>query len=374
MTNKKPLDFRNLSRTAFDDPFWYAVTGDTCTTDSMAAAVTALFQDPTDTNALLKFRRFFAYCSAPSIITLWQAIASGKIVILDDAHASPIFGAVYEYPVSSTIASNMAGIMLGREPNADAVSVRASAIAQSPALPCFPAVISTALNALAADTTLDQEIYVSAQNALTAFVGKGACPFDPPGYDPAHHKTVNRLLSTAAKHHEVEHQEMLRTVYGMANTRHPDIVDAASHLLHQHNSSSVRVGAIRAVANVPTVAATTTLVHNILHHKDRSVRRHGMAALAHHQATDWMMISQEFLRYLYRPSVRRHQSDLDGLTTYFAQRSRANGIDSRLARAGAARLRVIQHAVDVVKGADSLGAQKQGNYSVIWDKSFGGEM
>ena len=116
------------------------------------------------------------------------------------------------------------------------------------------------------------------------------------------------------------------------------------------------------------------LLHNVLHHKDESVRRHGLAALAHHQATDWLMITHEFLKYLFKPSVRRRKSDLDGLTTYFAQRSKANDIDCKLARNGLARLRVIQHAADVVNGADNPADINQGNYSVVWDKSFGGEL
>ncbi|RYP00086.1 hypothetical protein DL766_010502 [Monosporascus sp. MC13-8B] len=349
--------------------------------NDMTHMVNRLFLSLDDAGPLLEFRRAFASCNAPSINNLWLAIDTAHIMVANGENASALFSTIYDYPVSESIASHMSDIMLGNVANADSGPVRLTAVSQSPGLPCLPRIVGDALHSLSsANSTADGFLADAATNALAAFVGSPPCSFDPPNYEPPHSRVVNGLLEKSSK--ATNNEELLKTVYALANSRHPDVIDVARDLLN-HTSSPMRVGAIRAIANVPSHRATTHLVHHILHNRDPHVRSFGMSALKHHQAEDSSYATRQILTALFRPFVKRLTTDLNGFAAFFQDRIAVGEADRHLARIGIGRVRVIQHAINatdasygnsifppIIWGKELTGLNAKAMVSLVIDSNF----
>ncbi|KAI9751030.1 MAG: dihydrolipoamide dehydrogenase precursor [Chaenotheca gracillima] len=337
----------------FDDPAWTQTEPYTFSDNDLITLVQTLYMDINSQEKLISFRRAIDRGGLPAIESLSNLLQNGQISIHNAQQAAAIFSTVLDGQTTEA-STRLLGIAIATE-GWLTNEVKASAIYQTMSMTCFPVNMSRILGSLAAgspdaDPKDTADLVSAATVALGAFASKPPCPFDAPGgILPPHH--IVSLLGSKLADAEDPHNQ-LKAIYGLANTQHPGVID---HVIEQvnHDIPAVRVGAIRALANVNTTRATIHLAHHALTNSEPMARRAGLEALLHHQHEDPLVATQALLKGLYNPNVRRKNSDLAGMKKYFKSKSKARGSDRRMAKIGSVRVGIVQQSVESQKQVGS---------------------
>jgi len=212
-----------------------------------------LFTNLADPNTLIDFRRNISRGGDRATSSLCVSIEMGDILIDDPAaqRASALLGTLASSAITSDIVTLFNTILKSINEAVFPSATKIAAIQESISMNCAPAAYVHQLAAIANGSVPvpSQDIQAAASSALGAFAAKSPCPFDDnPGLEPHHIVQVlhNQTID------EDRHENLLRAVYGLANTRHPDVIDKVKDFTH-HSVPALRVAAVRAIANVPNV-------------------------------------------------------------------------------------------------------------------------
>lgn len=130
-------------------------------------------------------------------------------------------------------------------------AAKVAAIQESVAMNCAPKYYVGDLTNIANNSILVgfADVEAAASAALGSFAAKPPCPWDDEPLLEPHH--IVQILHNKTVD-EDRHEKLLTAVYGLANTRHPHVIDKVTNFT-EHDNPVVRVAAIRAIANVPNV-------------------------------------------------------------------------------------------------------------------------
>jgi hypothetical protein len=220
--------------------------------------VQTLYSAIEDPSFLVDFRRNISDGGQPAIETLCRLILSGHVGFENVDQSSAILGTVVMAQTTESVEAVFIKIIAPQTPGSVPDGIKISAIQQSIAMSCSPGLYVKDLTAIANGSvpgdTDDLEGAGSA--ALGVFSTKQPCPFTKRHLVLGSHRIVEILHNKTV---DAERNEtILKGVYGLANTRHPDVLDKVIPLL-DHSEPAVRVAAIRAIANVPTVCCLVAL-------------------------------------------------------------------------------------------------------------------
>ncbi|KAH6635430.1 hypothetical protein B0J18DRAFT_472556 [Chaetomium sp. MPI-SDFR-AT-0129] len=365
---------------SFDDPQWMQSWPLNNSYADVLGWISSITANPSDTNTLIDFRRNISRAGEEGRNLICAAIQSQDVNLNNDGGltASVLMGTLASFPLTIQVLETFEDVVLAQT---FSTTAKIAAIQESVAMNCAAKgyaydLASIANNTVPAGSSDDLEAAASA--ALGSFAAKPPCPWDgdntpeKPMLEPHHivHLLHNKTVD------EDRHDKLLTALYGLANTRHPHVIDKVDNFT-EHDNPVLRVAAVRAIANVPNERATGHLVYHSLHNSQPAARRAGLQALQHHDHHENpVLATKTLLTALFQPRVRRTPADLRGLKGYFQKRmtnSNNNNnrlADYRLARIGMNRITLVEKA--------TLDYPVPGVSSPLftplhWSRSYGGE-
>ena len=227
--------------------------------EDIIAMVNTLYAHVSETEALLAFRRNFTKGENSSLIALSNALEMGRIVFQNANQSSAVLSTVLSGNTTFLKAKIISEVISNKNGTGPySTSVRVNAIEQSMAMSCLADTISTNLTALSAmhDSDAPDNVASAAIAALGAFASKPLCHFSstdavlmPHDIAPYLHDTLSQALSNENEGFTIS------SVYAIANARHSSSIDLLANL-SDHDSVPVKIGAVRALANIPKVVRT----------------------------------------------------------------------------------------------------------------------
>jgi hypothetical protein len=214
--------------------------------------VQTLYSGVEDASFLIDFRRNISAGGQPAIETLCQLILLGEVSFQDVEQSSAVLGTIVTGQTTEAVEAVFNSLVNPQAVEPVAAAIKVSAIQQSIGMTCSPGLYVHNLAAIANGTVTGEtdDLEAAASSALGAFASKQPCAFTEPHLTLGSHHIVELLTNKTidAQHNET----ILKGLYGMANSRHANLIDGAIPFFN-HSDPSVRVAAIRAIANVPTV-------------------------------------------------------------------------------------------------------------------------